>query len=402
MGWLGAGDFGFPWKSGLFDAVLAEDRYGQVRTYLGAVFGDNLHAKRIESLSGATRGVIQSTSLAVCTIGQALAQARDLTAKHTTKQVDRLLSNSGIDVWAMFADWVPEVVGEARDIRVVIDWTAFEPDDQATVMVSLVTSHGRSTPLVWLSVWKDEIKDAQSAYEDAVLRRLAEVLPAGVAVTVLADRGFGDRKLLTFLDELGFDDVIRIRNNITVQAAERETRKSADWVGKQGRARKLSNARITLAKTPVPAVVCVHAKGMQEPWCLVTSKAEAKAAEIKNLYARRWTVEPTFRDTKDLRFGMGLKAVHISEPTRRDRLLLLNAFAITLLTLLGEASESLGMDKGLKTNTAKKRVHSLFRQGCLLYDAIPNMSDRRLQPLVEKFAELINEKRMFRKAFSTL
>ena len=386
----------------MFDALLSQDRYGQVRTYLGAVFGDNLHAKRIESLSGATLGVIQATSLAVCTIGQALAQARNLTAKHATKQVDRLLSNSGINVWAMFADWVPEVVGDASHIRVIIDWTAFDSDDQATVMVSRATSHGRSTPLVWLSVWKDELKDNQNDYEDAVLQRLSEVLPAGVAVTVLADRGFGDRKLLGFLDELGFDYVIRMRNNITVQAADGETRKSADWVGKHGRARKLSNARITNAEKHVPAVVCVHAKGMQEPWCLVTSTADAKAAEIKNLYARRWTTEPTFRDTKDLRFGMGLNAVHVSEPQRRDRLLLLNAFAITLLTLLGEASESLGMDKGLKTNTARKRVHSLFRQGCLLYDAIPNMSDRRLQPLMEKFAELINQKRMFRETFSTL
>lgn len=385
----------------MFDAILSGDRYRQIRTYLGAVFGD-LHAKRIEALSGATLGVIQSASLAVCTIGQALAQARDLMAKHATKQVDRLLSNSGIDVWAMFADWVPEVVGEARDIKVVIDWTEFDPDDQATVMVSLVTSHGRSTPLVWLSVWKDEIEGAQSDYEDAVLCRLAEVLPAGVAVTVLADRGFGDRKLLSFLDELGFDYVIRIRNNITVQAANGETRKSAQWVGKNGRARKLANACITNAEKRVPAVVCVHAKGMKEPWCLVSSMANAKAVEIKNLYSRRWTTEPTFRDTKDLRFGMGLKAVHVSEPQRRDRLLLLNAFAITLLTLLGQASERLGMDKGLKTNTAKKRVHSLFRQGCLLYDAIPNMSDRRLQPLMEEFAELINEKRMFRKAFSNL
>lgn len=386
----------------LFDAVPTKDRYGQVRRYLGAVFGNNLHAKRIESLSGATLGVVKSASLAVCTIGQALAQARNLTTKHTTKQVDRLLSNSGIDVWAMFADWVPEVLGNFRDIVVVIDWTEFDPDDQATVMVSLVTSHGRSTPLIWLTVWKDDLKDAQTLYEDAVLRRLGEVLPEGVSVTVLADRGFGDRKLLTFLENLGFDYVIRIRNNITVKAHTGETRKSAAWVGKQGRARKLRDACITAAEKPVPAVICLHAKDMAEPWCLVTSKREAKAAEIKNLYARRWTTEPTFRDTKDLRFGMGLKTVHVSEPQRRDRLLLLNAFAITLLTLLGEAGESLGMDRGLKTNTAKKRVHSLFRQGCMLYGAIPNMSEHRLQPLVERFAEIINQKQMFRKTFSAI
>jgi hypothetical protein len=118
----------------LFDAILSVDRYRQIRTYLGVVFGD-LHAKRIEALSGATLGVIQSASLAVCTIGQALAQARDLMAKHATKQVDRLLSNSGIDVWAMFADWVPEVVGEARDIKVVIGKRCGSP-----------RSHGRERP----------------------------------------------------------------------------------------------------------------------------------------------------------------------------------------------------------------------------------------------------------------
>src|SRR4051812_5765249 len=40
--------------------------------------------------------------------------------------------------------------------------------------------HGRATPLVWLSVHKDELTDARNAYEDAAVRRLVEVLPAGV------------------------------------------------------------------------------------------------------------------------------------------------------------------------------------------------------------------------------
>src|SRR4051794_37704898 len=40
----------------------------------------------------------------------------------------------------------------------------------------------------------------------------------------------------------------------------------------------------------------------------------------------RWLFEPSFRDTKDLRFGLGLSSVRISDPQRRDRLLLLNAF----------------------------------------------------------------------------
>ena len=47
-----------------------------------------------------------------------------------------------------------------------------------------------------------------------------------------------------------------------------------------------------------------------------------------------WDIEPSFRDTKDLRFGMGMGVFRIGDPQRRDRLLLLNAFAVVLLTLL--------------------------------------------------------------------
>jgi hypothetical protein len=84
---------------------------------------------------------------------------------------------------------------------------------------------------------------------------------------------------------------------------------------------------------------------------------------------------------------MGLSATRINEPTRRDRLLLINAFAMVLLTMLGAAGESLGMDRLLKANTSKRRTHSLFRQGCMLYDLIPTMPEQRLLPLMARFAE---------------
>src|SRR4029077_3895098 len=100
-----------------------------------------------------------------------------------------------------------------------------------------------------------------------------------------------------------------------------------------------------------------------------------------------------------LRFGMGLSALRIADPQRRDRLLLLNAFAIVLLTLLGAASESLGMDRHLKSNTAKHRTHSLFRQGCMLYELIPNMPEVRLRPLVERYREYLSQHAAFDHAF---
>lgn len=371
-----------------------------VHDFLAGIFADDLHAKRVASLANGALGVMTSASLAVSIIGHSLAQARGLLGKHAIKQVDRLLSNQGIVVWDMFAAWVTQIVGQRKAIVVAMDWTDFDADDQTTLALNLVSNHGRATPLLWLTVLKDELKDSRNDFEDLCLARLAESLPDGVAVTILADRGFGDTKLFGFLETLGFDYVIRFRGNIHVTAADGETRAAAAWVGKGGRARKLRAAEVTAGRHKVGAVVCVHARDMKAAWCLAASNAEATAREITNHYARRWTIEPGFRDTKDLRFGMGLGVLRIADPQRRDRLLLLNAFAIVLLTLLGAAGESLGMDRHLKVNTAKRRTHSLFRQGCMLYELIPNMPDVRLRPLVARFSEYINQHPALNQTFS--
>ena len=189
-----------------------------------------------------------SASLAVSIIGQSLAQARGLLSKHAVKQVDRLLSNQGIVVWDMFAPWVAEVVGQRKTIVVAMDWTDFDADDQTTLALNLITNHGRATPLLWLTVLKDELKDKRNDFEDLCLARLAEVLPEGVAVTILADRGFGDTKLFAYLETLGFAYVIRFRGNIHVSAADGETRAAAAWVGTGGRARKLRDAEVTAGR----------------------------------------------------------------------------------------------------------------------------------------------------------
>ena len=331
-----------------------------VFAFLDEMLEGDLHGKRVLSLANATLGVMVSASLAVAVIGRSLAQARGLLTKHAVNQVDRLLSNQAIDPWDIAARWIPEVIGSSNDILVVMDWTDFDVDGQTTLALNKVTPHGRATPLLWLTVMKDDLKNKRNAYEDACLKRLNEVLPVGVKVTILADRGFGDTKLFGYLGTLGFDYVIRFRGNTHVTAATGERRPAADWVGKGGRAVKLAGAMVTASEHPVGAVVCVKAKDMKEPWCLATSFGDATTREIMDAYAKRWTIEPSFRDTKDIRFGMGLSLLRISRPDRRDRLLLLNAFAIHLLTTLGTAGEELGMDRHLKSNTSKTRTHSLF------------------------------------------
>ncbi len=115
------------------------------------------------------------------------------------------------------------------------------------------------------------------------MQRFKEVLPTDVRVTVLADRSFGDLKLYDYLRQhLGFDFVIRFRGNIKVTDTKGESRTAQEWVGVEGRARKLKQAKV-----------------------------------IGQAYAKHRGCETQFRDTKHLHFGMGLSETSIKDCQRR-------------------------------------------------------------------------------------
>jgi hypothetical protein len=358
-----------------------------------------MHEKRVESVASAVTGVLQAGRLGIAAIGHGLAMARDLDVKHAIKQVDRLLSNELLNVWELFAVWVPYVVGSRTEIVVALDWTDFDKDDQSTIALHLITRHGRATPLLWKTVFKSELAGMRNEHEDMLLIRLREVLPPGVQVTVLADRGFGDSKKYTLHEKLCFDYVIRFRENIEVEDHDGESRVAAEWVPLSGRPKMLREAWVTAERNPVPAVVCVQAKGMKDAWCLATSRDDLTGAGIVKLYGKRFTIEENFRDQKDLHFGMGLSTTRIKSPERRDRLLFVSALAVALLTMLGAAGESLGLDRMLRANTVKYRTHSLFRQGSMLYDLLPNMRASRKTPLLRRFGEMMLEQTFCRQAF---
>ena len=373
-----------------------------VLSMMERVFGDDLHARTVLSLAMGAVGVLHAAALGIHAIGRGLAAAKGLNSKHATKQVDRLLSNGKVHIWKLFPAWIRFVVGPRKELVVALDWTEFDADDQATICLYLLTRHGRATPLVWQTVYKSTLEGHRNRYENEVLEALRDALSDDVNATILADRGFGDQKRYQHLSDLGFGFVIRFRQDILVTDEHGEQRPAVKWLHPTGRARKLAKMAVTADCHVVPAVVFVHDKRMKDPWCLATSRSDLTASAVVKLYGKRFTIEETFRDTKDVHFGMGLKATHIGDSRRRDRLLLLGAVAHALLTLLGAAGEKAGLDRLLKANTSKRRTLSLYRQGCFWYDALPNMPDERLVPLMEAYDQILRDHEFFREIFGII
>ena len=361
-----------------------------VEQFVEDIFGESLHAKRVLALASGVLGVTHAASLAVSAIGRGLAEAKGLIPKHAIKQVDRLLSNKALDLDELLPLWVSFVIAERKELLVTLDWTDFDADGQTTLCLNLATTHGRATPLMWKTVPKRQLKDHRNEFEDALLERFHDLLPLGVKVTLLADRAFGDEKLYRLLQDYGFDFVIRFRGVIHVELDnDGGTFPASALVPGNGTAKLYRNAKVTAKKTPVAGVVCVKKRGMKDAWHLATSLGDISASELVKFYARRFTTEENFRDTKDTRFGLGLSAAHFNSPVRRDRALLLAAMTEALLTLLGAAAEQAGLDRYLKSNTSKKRQHSLFNQGMYWYGAIPAMRDAWIEPLMVAFSNLL-------------
>jgi hypothetical protein len=372
----------------------------QVRSFLDELFAEDMHSKRVDSLASSTLGVLQSAALGVHAIGHGLAVANGLVDKHAIKQVDRLLSNSGVEVWDLFELWVPAMLGEREEAIVVLDWTDFPDDDQSLLMLSLITNHGRATPLVWRTVKKSELGGQQHQHEAQVVLRFLETKPEGMRVTLLADRGFDDHRFMDFLKGLcGIDYVIRFRGKTLVEDETGEVRAAKDWVGTGGRAKMLKNAKITKKRFEVATVVCTQDKEMKQPWCLVSSRTKSDAQAFVKWYAKRWSIEASFRDLKHPVLGLGLEDARTERCDRRDRMVLMASFAIVLMTLLGAAGELLGLDMMLKANTTKKRTLSLLRQGFYWNERIGSMKEEHLLPLMTKFGELVQEHAVFKRVF---
>jgi hypothetical protein len=356
---------------------------------MGEVFGGEIPAQRVASLSDGVDGVLHAASLGVRALGHGLAVANGLAPRHAIKQVARLLSNPKRMREEVARCWVRFVVAERHELFVNFDWTEFEDCDQSMLGLGTQTEHGRSTPLVWKTVTPSEPKGQRHAHEDELLGLLTDVLPQGVRGTVVADRGFSDLKLYRFLKELGFEDIMRFRRVVYVEAAAGERRQARDWLGMGGRMRVLRGARVTAEGQPVPMVVCVQQQERQEPWLLASRRSALQGAAIKHCYGKRFTVEETCRDVQNPRLGLGLKHTVLERNDRRDALFLLAVLAHTLLTRLGKAGEALGMARGL--GATRPRQYSHCHQAQRLFDLIPTMERTRLRALLQRFGQLLRE-----------
>jgi hypothetical protein len=98
--------------------------------------------------------------------------------------------------------------GRKKPLLVALDWT--DVRGLHTLMAAAVM-RGRAVPLLWASYTTGQLHRSQNSFEEGLLRLLVSMLPGGVRVVLLADRGFGRAELARTCEALNLRDLVRIK-----------------------------------------------------------------------------------------------------------------------------------------------------------------------------------------------
>ena len=166
-------------------------------------------------------------------------------AQSHQRRFSRWLKNSRINVHRLYKPIIQDALADwdGSDIRVIEDTTMLW-NTYCLVRLS-VQYRGRAVVLGWRVLEKSSSSVALKEYED-LLRASAKLLPPGVKVIFLADRGFADTKLMDFVtQELGWHHRIRLKNNAWIFRRGYGWKQLCDFHLGRGEAWLMQNVKLT-------------------------------------------------------------------------------------------------------------------------------------------------------------
>jgi len=281
-------------------------------------------ARHLQTLCWMMIGMIQSQNVHLSGFGIYVLSRAQIAQSHQ-RRFRRWLSNRRIDAVAAHQALIGQALSgwECKRLYLSLDttvvWNCF-----CIVWVGVVY-RGRTVPIAWRVV-------AQSSSTvrlwtiQRVLRQAARSMPDGVAIVLLADRGFADGKLMKYLREnLGWHFRIRIKRSFGFQL-EGQWCKVSSMALQPGQA--YFTPAVSVGKTkPYPKVYLAfaHDKQSQEDWIIVSD--EPTTLQTFAQYRLRFQVEESFLDIKSN--GFNLEASRL-----RDKFALTQLCGVIALRLL--------------------------------------------------------------------
>jgi len=220
-----------------------------------------------------------------------------------------------------------------------------------------VVYRGRTIPLSWRIVTQSS-STVRLWTLQRVLRPTARLLPSGIPVVLLADRGFADGKLMKYLKEtLGWHFRIRIKRSFQFNVDE-QWRAVSSVSLQAGEA--YFTPSVSLGKTkPYPGVYLAfaHDRPSGERWVIVSD--EPTHLQTFAQYRLRFQVEESFLDLKSN--GFNLEASRLRDKFALTQLC--GVMALTTLFLVLQGTQVVASGQRRQVDTHWNRGMSYFKVG---------------------------------------
>jgi hypothetical protein len=243
--------------------------------------------------------------------------------------------------------------------------------EDRVVMVSIHAWYrGRSLPLVWTTWPANRPLEDEGFWQrmDALLSEVAQLLPAGIQVTVLADRAFGSPAFTDRVANRHWHWVVRVQGQTRCRDRGGRERPVADLIGGKGERKKMRGQVFKKANWREASVVVYWGRRHRSPLCLVSDLPPDW--DIIDGYRHRFSIEPTFRDYKA--YGWHWEQIQVKQLAHLDVLLVGMALATCLTLLVGalQAAAYLACPPSGKRHTRPwPAKYSLFQLGLRLWHA---------------------------------
>lgn len=213
-------------------------------------------------------------------------------------------------------------------LSVALDTTALTP---FVLIRACLVDRGRAIPLPWRAL---RHRSTQVSFEASqpVLDQVGTIIPPGMLVTLLADRGFVHERLLHSLRERQWHVRLRLPVDTLVHLSAQPVAAIRELCPPAGHDRFFQEVSILgSAVGPVHLALACLLEQPDDPWVVVSD--EPTDARTLDEDGFRFDIEESFRDEKS--GGYQLHRSHLATPEAFERLLLILAIPTLHLTSLG-------------------------------------------------------------------
>jgi hypothetical protein len=283
-------------------------------------------------------------------------QGRARYAQSTQRRFARWLGNPRVEVQPLYGPLIQHALREwGKHILYLALDTSMLWNQYCLIRFSLVY-RGRAVPLVWEVVAHGSSSVAHAAYE-ALLDAVPPLLPPGVKVVFLADRGFAATELMAHLRRLGWHFRIRLKASFGVHRFGQPPCKVEDFPLAPGRALFLHNVAITAEHFGPVSLALAHHTSNGEYWYVVSDEPTSVHTFVE--YGWRFDIEENFLDDKSN--GFQLESSLVRDAAALTRLCLV--LALTTLYLVAQGTQVVSTNKRRWVDPHWWRGNSYLRIG---------------------------------------